>query len=899
MLVVAEVQSKEEGTATRVVAYVESKKEDPGWLGSFTTEKPIDLYAPTFQGQPENIPEIVQRLRAVESRVVPVQLQENQTQGSTRFEIGGKQISIDSRPGTRQSSQNLPTGETVFIFNGRVTFSANDVSVQNREGETYDLGTVSLTADRLVFWIPSISGPRPVSEGDGELYLEGNIVFRQGNRFVYAQRMYYNVRRSYGVILQAEIITPIPDRNDQLVGFARIKADAVQQISKEELRAYGTAVTTSRLGVPRYWLQSGEVTVDARPGTAVDPITGTLVPVEQSPLVRSRNNLVYLGGVPVFYWPTLSSRLDKPTFYLAGVKVNNDRVFGQQVMLDWDLSQLLGLENLPDGTEWTLSTDYFSERGFALGTQATYNLTSFLGFPGPVIGSFDAWGIDDSGLDLLGSDRQNLVPESDPRGRALLRHRHYLPNDTEFWADLGFQSDRNFLEQYLENEWDQGHDQTTGLRLRKYALNQLLDLEAQVRVNDFYTQTNWLPRLNHYLLGASLLGDRLTWSAKSHVGYAKLETASTPTNAADAAKFAPLAWEVEREGIRAGTRQELALPLELGPVKVVPFVSGDATFWGETVGEQQVTRLTGQTGVRTSLPMWSAYPGIVSPLLNINGLAHKVEWRGDLLFAESDKEFADLPLYDQLDDDAQEHFRRRFFFNTFGTVQPPEFDERRYALRHGLQGSITSPSTEIADDLFVGRLGLHQRWQTKRGLMGRERITDLVKFDVDLLLFPREDRDNFGESIGPALYDFRYHIGDRLSFLSDGYFDFFTDGLRSVSGGLLWSRPALGDVYLGILSLEGPISSTTLRGTVNYRLDDKWIVNANAAVDLGETGNIGQQFNLIRVGESMLVRVGLAVDAGRDNVSFQFGIEPRIWPKKKYGRLGGVPIPPPGVESIE
>ena len=30
------------------------------------------------------------------------------------------------------------------------------------------------------------------------------------------------------------------------------------------------------------------------------------------------------------------------------------------------------------------------------------------------------------------------------------------------------------------------------------------------------------------------------------------------------------------------------------------------------------------------------------------------------------------------------------------------------------------------------RVGVHQRWQTKRGLPGRERIADLLRFDVDL-----------------------------------------------------------------------------------------------------------------------------------------------------------------------
>ena len=38
--------------------------------------------------------------------------------------------------------------------------------------------------------------------------MEGNIVFRQGDRTVYADRMFYDARRQIGTILNAELLTP-------------------------------------------------------------------------------------------------------------------------------------------------------------------------------------------------------------------------------------------------------------------------------------------------------------------------------------------------------------------------------------------------------------------------------------------------------------------------------------------------------------------------------------------------------------------------------------------------------------------------------------------------------------------------------------------------------------------
>ena len=521
------------------------------------------------------------------------------------------------------------------------------------------------------------------------------------------------------------------------------------------------------------------------------------------------------------------------------------------------------------------------------------------GLPGPVRGFFDTWLIDDKGNDRLGRGRLNVKPEKRTRGRSLLRHRHYLPNDYELIAELGWISDRNFLEQYFENEWDREVDHRTGLRLRKYFHSHMLDLHANIQINDFFSETEQLPTLEHYLLGGSIFGDRMTWSARNRIGYSKLNVADPPRDPIQAAAESPLPGEANRSGVIASTRQELAMPVQLGPIRIVPNVSGEAAHYGEAANGDSVTRLLGQAGLRASLSAWRVDPTIQSSLLNVRGLAHKVEWSAEYLYADSDTNLDELPLYDPLDDDTQEQFRRRFISDTFGGALPTRFDPRTYAFRHGFQSLVASPSDVIADDLQQFRLGLHQRWQTKRGLPGRERIVDLFELDLDLLIFPDADRDNFGETIGPAMYDAKYHIGDRVTVLSDGYFDFFNDGLRSISAGVRSSRPGVGDVYVGLLSLEGPISSTVLRSSIDYRMNEKWIVSAGTTYDFGKIGNVGQTLALTRIGESLLLRLGVNVDEGRDNVGVGFAIEPRFWPRPRLGRLGGQLIPPPGVEGLE
>lgn len=834
----------------------------------------------------------------------PIITDDGGTTGGWQFVVGGGSRSVEllsrgaSFPAEFKTIDKIERNETIVIASGGVTVLVRDVNVLSPDGQTMALGTVSLSADRIVAWLPTLgdifSGAADASSADGELYLEGDIVFRQGDRIIYAEAMYYNVTREVGVVLDAEAITSIPEYQ----GTVRVKAEQMRQIGRGNYLASNAAVTSSRIGVPQYWLQSNELQLTQRNVAKIDPATGQVYPGTE-PYLSSGGNFVYLGGVPVLYWPRFNTPLRKPTFYLTGADLKNDNIFGTQVLLEWDLFQLLGLNNPPVGVESTLLTDFLSKRGPAIGTRTNYELPSLFGFAGPVIGRYDSYFIKDSGLDVLGNGRRDLKPEKDIRGRTTLRHRHYLPNDWEFIAEIGYLSDRNFLEQYFEQEWDQDADRATGLRLRKYAGSQLFDLNFNVQINDFFQETERLPALEHYALGGSLLGDTLTWSMHNEVGYQRLNAADKPIDPAIAARTATLPGEFNRQGIVSRTRQEISAPIQTGPVKVVPFAIGEAAYYGEAVDGNDLTRLWGGGGVRANLPLSRVDPTIESSLLNIRGLAHKIDLSAEYFYSESDTSIGQLPYYDPLDDNAQEEFRRFVIFDTYSGTLPTRFEPRNFALRQGIQRYVASPSDTVADDLQQLRFGMKHRFQTKRGLPGQERIVDLFRFDVETILFPKQERDNFGETIGPTIFDAQYNIGDRVTLLSDGYVDFFDNGLRSISGGVRTSRPGLGDFYIGLLSLEGPISSTVLRASLDHRLNEKWIVSAANTYDFGEAGNVGQSFGLTRIGESFLIQIGARVDGGRNNTSFGFLIEPRFLPSGKLGLLGGQMIPPPGVEGIE
>jgi hypothetical protein len=491
-------------------------------------------------------------------------------------------------------------------------------------------------------------------------------------------------------------------------------------------------------------------------------------------------------------------------------------------------------------------------------------------------------------------------------------------------GEVGWLSDRTFLEQYYENEWDNNKDQLTGVRLKRTYDNQSFSIEANARLNDFFTQTQWLPRLDHYWLGQSLANDNLTWYEHSSAAYANIGVASTPTNPTLASQFERLPWEedsagnpISGNGERLLTRQEIDWPIDAAPFKIVPYGLGELGHWGEDINGERFQRAMGQAGIRASIPFWYADPNIHNPIFNVNGLAHKVIFDVQASVTGSNQDLDRFPLYDELDDDSIEDFRRRLFFSPFGGPQfgnklagtyylpgapsfiDPKFDPRFYALRYGLQDWVTSPSQEIADDMAAVRTGMHHRLQTKRGAPGEERIIDWVTFDANATWFPNADRDNAGAAVGLLDYDFAWHIGDRFSILSDGYADTFGDGLKTASIGLLINRPARGNFYIGFRTAEGVFVADVLNATVNYRMTEKWIGSASSSVDFGPSGNIGQTLGFTRIGESLLATLGGSVDASKGSVGVHFLVEPRFLPKLRTTSKTGIEIAPAGAYGLE
>ncbi|MGE0608224.1 MAG: organic solvent tolerance protein OstA [Pirellulales bacterium] len=897
-----------------------SKLENASWMGAYESLEPLRIVTPSPGGEPARPPEIFQRGVARRDPALFGQIRRTQY---TQFQSGG--IIEPSTPGTRRlrvfPRSDVPVQAKWFPNEARNEWVAVIDSGINLiiDGDP-ELGSVDISADRIVIWTqgdqePDLSGQTTQrSDTPLEIYMEGNLVFRQGERVIYAERMYYDVPRQTGTILDSEILTPIPSYQ----GLLRIKAQVLQQTGKNFFQARDALVTSSRFGKPSYRLQANDLVFTDNPQPVVDRFSGLPLvdpesgePLEKhNRLVTSRNNFIYMGDVPVFYWPVLKTNLENPTYYIRRAQFRQDQIMGTQFLVDFDAYQILNIDPV-EGTDWTFNLDLLSKRGVAPGTTFKYSRQDFFGLvDGPTAGTIDLWGLYDSGLDTLGADRINLAPEQRERYRVLGQHRQKLPGDFQITAELGVLSDRNVLEQYYENEWDNFKDQTTGLELKKTIDNMSFDVVGDVRLNRYFAETQGV-RGDHFWLGKSLLGDWVTWYEHTLVGYQQLAVADPPAaGSPEVAQTTPLLWESEQAGERLLTRHEFDIPLQAGPVKIVPYGLGELAHWGADINGNGLERLYGQAGVRTSIPFWAVNPAIESELFNVHGVAHKINLEAEYLFAEATEDVTQLPLYDPLDDNSTEHFRRRLnqsaFFLPQGT-QPgavpglQQFDERFYAIRSGEGSWVTSPTPEVVEDLQAVKLGLRQRWQTKRGAPGERRIIDWIVFDTQATLFPNRNRDNAGEYVGLLQYNFRWHVGDRTTLVSDGIFDMFDMGQQVVSIGAFLNRVPRTSIYVGLRSYSGVFDTKLFVASATYRLSPKWLATASTTVSITGQAVMGQYLALTRIGESFLVSGTFTSDVSKNNTTAMLNIEPRFlkFTGGGSGSVAGAFVPPAGIYGLE
>jgi hypothetical protein len=786
-------------------------------------------------------------------------------------------------------------------------------------------------ADNLVMWVKNLKdrdalGGLPletVPEGDGklelELYMTGNVVVRSKDeqvsattgartvtsRTLRAEQIYYDVNNNRAIALQADLELAYGNLPDTV----HLHARRIDRLGRSEWRANQAGVFSSKLpSDPGLEFFSSEATYVEREtelrnifGIPYRKIGTGEIDYGYERVLTGRNARLELLGVPIFYTPYLRTDPSEPLGPLTGFGFGNDRIFGAQFFTTWDIYKLAALRP-PDGHKWRLHLDYLGDRGPGFGSDYDYRNKDLFGYFGPNFGTARAYGIPDGGVDNLGGfrgpePRQSLAKN----GRRDFRGRAYWRNQQEIFVDrdedgqltsgpfvtlqtqYAYQSDKNFAEQYYKIEFDSGPNLETFGNLTGSTGNLFGSLLIQGgQLRSWMTETRWLPKASGAILGQSFF-DRLSYNTRADVGYAQFRPSTI-------SPFPVIGSDRQRlDTGRIDWWQELSLPFNAGPVRIVPYGVLDLTGYTRDLAGDSRGRAYGGGGARSSLSFARTYADASNEIFNVRGLNHKVTLHSNYYIARSSVAANELPLLDRLNDDTIDLSYRTItpLQANFVSAQDalalstaPWFDPQRLAIRRLVENRV-----ETRDDIQVVQLGLDQRFQTKRGFSGREHTVDWFTANVSTAIFPNADKDNFGQSTAFLEYQTIWNVGDQTAITSNGWFDPFETGARYWNLGLYLSRPDRTNFYIGYRETD-PVNSKAVIANIGYQLTRKYSFNIASSYDFGTQQALSNTFLVSRTGTDLTFTVGLTYNQLTNNTGFTFSFVPNLAAATGLTRFG-------------
>jgi hypothetical protein len=392
--------------------------------------------------------------------------------------------------------------------------------------------------------------------------------------------------------------------------------------------------------------------------------------------IEARNAILYLEGVPVFYFPYYSRNLGEHAnnFYpVPGYRSS----YGPYVLTKytWFLSEQL------DGV---IHMDYRERRGPGVGPDINYHL-------GP-------WG-DGSAKYYYTHDKDPGagtgadVPED--RQRVDFSYHANPATNLFLISRMRWQSDTNVLRDFFEQEYREDPQPNSFFEVNRFWQNFSLDTYVDPRLNEFLSTVERLPEVRLTGFRQELGNTPIYYESVSSMGYYEqlfgvTNTFSVSSNYAAA---------------RADTFHQLLLPETFfGWLNFTPRVGARYTYYSEASGigatTDEVNRGVFNTGAELSFKVSKTWPEFQSQLLDADGLRHIIEPSVDYVYIPS-------PNYHP--------------------SQIPQFDTLLPSLRLLPIDFPDYNDIDFIESQSVLRLGLFNKLQTKRPGLG---VANLVKWDL-------------------------------------------------------------------------------------------------------------------------------------------------------------------------
>ncbi|HTY86823.1 MAG TPA: hypothetical protein VMB80_05105 [Candidatus Acidoferrum sp.] len=353
-----------------------------------------------------------------------------------------------------------------------------------------------------------------------------------------------------------------------------------------------------------YVAQHAYVTTDDVSEPAVR-VRSTHIKIVPGKYVEMWNAVLYLDGVPTFYFPYYRRQL--------GPRANNfnflpgyRNAYGPFLLstYTWYLN---------DAVDGKIHVDYRESRGLGTGPDVNLNL--------------GRWGEANIKYYYLHDEKPDNSTNGTPwtEGIANDRQRVYFgyqatpATNLNVKALVNYQSDPLVLHDFFLSSYANNPQPYSFTEVNKYGNNWSVDALTTPQVNNFFDQIERLPEVQLTGHRQQLLNTPVYYDSSSSAGYYRAYFADTNGPA-------PLGYSA----MRVDSFQQLLLPETFfGWLNVTPRVGGRYTYYGSEIGpggtNTAANRWVFNTGGEVSFKLSRLWTGATNSLLAVDGLRHVIE----------------------------------------------------------------------------------------------------------------------------------------------------------------------------------------------------------------------------------------------------------------------------------
>ncbi|MEM7165095.1 MAG: hypothetical protein AAF581_06490 [Planctomycetota bacterium] len=610
-------------------------------------------------------------------------------------------------------------------------------------------------------------------------------------------------------------------------GRVVIAANELRGEHFDRLQATGVSVTTCDFGDPHWSVEAASALVERVAGNAEEGTTDAYtIDLDTTSLHFFDASIPFFPGA---YWNTAWSEY----FPLRSARYSNSSRFGQRVETLWS-GQMLLPRAWRKAIDLGIRLEYLSDRGLGYGGEVEYGTKPNRWDETPhgfdIYGRATYYGIEDRG-----EDANDVVPETEDRGRTHAHQRIRTPWGMLIDAEYSRESDRGFLDEYFEAETRSQKPPENILYLRQ-PLGELssVNLLVKTRESRYQNVVERTPEVSLLVVEKPIgAGIDLDLVGRASVLNFEPDTATGLDN---------------RRNSRADLQTTIARTFGSSELfKIRPFFETRVTRWDDGLNDRAtVDRFAAATGGVWGVHLSRVFPGDWG---RYDALRHVIDptVRYRLLFDNS-KDPDALFRYDSTED------VRRMEVFTFG-------------VRSYLYGRVAgSDPTAHAD---------------------RSRsIAKLAEVDFQVDHFPEAARDNggrlwgpiFGEVLLQAFPGITYYIDLAYDVETGPRFDEFHHGVRFVHAPT-YTTAGIGTRYTRHVG-------HTLNGSWVWEPSDRYAFDVFYNYDFRREEVIDQYYSVVRNFHRWAMMVTLEIDEGEgDHVQFSVRFGPREFWRALKGSL--------------